>query len=248
MSISDGGRPALLCDADGNLFPSEEPAFVASADVTNAFLTSLGVPASYTAEELRVATTGQNFRRTAVALAASHGHELGEDPAFTHDELEAWVDRERIAVTRHLGRVLRPDRDVLEPLRRLAARYTLAAVSSSALGRLDACFCATALAELIPPQLRFSAEDSLPAPASKPDPAIYRLALKRLGVPPDQAVAVEDSVPGVVSAVRAGIRTVGNVAFVPAAERAARRAELLDAGAEAVVSSWSALADLLTRR
>ena len=28
----------LLCDADGNLFPSEEPAFEASAEVTNAFL------------------------------------------------------------------------------------------------------------------------------------------------------------------------------------------------------------------
>ena len=34
---------AVLCDADGNLFPSEEPAFDASAEVTNAFLASLGV-------------------------------------------------------------------------------------------------------------------------------------------------------------------------------------------------------------
>ncbi len=32
---------ALLCDADGNLFPSEEPAFVATADVTNRFLAAL---------------------------------------------------------------------------------------------------------------------------------------------------------------------------------------------------------------
>ena len=31
----------LLCDADGNLFPSEEPAFVASADVTNRLLADL---------------------------------------------------------------------------------------------------------------------------------------------------------------------------------------------------------------
>jgi hypothetical protein len=35
------GLTALLCDADGNLFPSEEPAFVASAEVTNRFLAEL---------------------------------------------------------------------------------------------------------------------------------------------------------------------------------------------------------------
>jgi beta-phosphoglucomutase-like phosphatase (HAD superfamily) len=244
-AVATGARPALLCDADGNLFPSEEPAFVASADVTNAFLASLGVDAAYTPEELRVATTGQNFRRTAVALAESHGHPLGGDGAFTPDELEAWVDRERIAVTEHLGQVLRPDRSVLEPLGRLARRYTLAAVSSSALGRLDACFRATQLDELIPPPLRFSAEDSLPAPVSKPDPAIYRLSLERLGVAAADAVAVEDSVPGVLSAVGAGIRAVGNVAFVGAAERPARRHALLHAGADAVVSSWAELAELL---
>ena len=33
----------LLCDADGCLFPSEEPAFVASAKVTNDLLADLGV-------------------------------------------------------------------------------------------------------------------------------------------------------------------------------------------------------------
>ena len=33
----------LLCDADGNLFPSEDPAFVASARVTNDCLAELGI-------------------------------------------------------------------------------------------------------------------------------------------------------------------------------------------------------------
>nr|WP_284289011.1 hypothetical protein [Angustibacter aerolatus] len=41
----------VLCDADGNLFPSEEPAFVASADVTNRLLATLGVDRRYDAEE-----------------------------------------------------------------------------------------------------------------------------------------------------------------------------------------------------
>jgi hypothetical protein len=38
-----GSITVLLCDADGNLFPSEEPAFVASAEVTNRFMASLGL-------------------------------------------------------------------------------------------------------------------------------------------------------------------------------------------------------------
>lgn len=42
----------------------------------------------------------------------------------------------------------------------------------------------------------------------KPDPALYRLAAERLGVDPKQAVAVEDSRNGMLSAKRAGLRCV----------------------------------------
>ena len=43
-------------------------------------------------------------------------------------------------------------------------------------------------------------------PRSKPDPAIYLLACERLGVAPREAVALEDSGPGVVAAHAAGLR------------------------------------------
>jgi HAD superfamily hydrolase (TIGR01509 family) len=43
-------------------------------------------------------------------------------------------------------------------------------------------------------------------PRSKPDPAIYLLACERLGVPPREAVALEDSGPGVMAAHAAGLR------------------------------------------
>ncbi|WP_250037128.1 HAD family hydrolase [Paractinoplanes maris] len=231
---------AVLLDADGNLFPSEEPAFVASADVTNRFLASLGISRTYTAEELRLTTTGKNFRTTAADLAAEHGVVLGGQ-ALTADLLEDWVAEEKKLVTEYLGRVLRPDPQVLRSLHRLAARYRLAAVSSSALARLDECFRATDLAGLVPADLRFSAEDSLPRPTSKPDPAVYRYALDRLGVSPAQAVAIEDSVPGARSSVAAGIPTVGNLAFVAPAERQARRADLVAAGVSQVIESWAEL-------
>ncbi|MCW2616302.1 MAG: HAD-superfamily hydrolase, subfamily variant 3 [Frankiales bacterium] len=249
---------AVLCDADGNLFPSEEPAFVASADVTNAFLEAYGVSRRYTAEELRLSSTGKNFRTTSVDLAAVHGVALEsslaaghpdavtEGPALlTAEALERWVRQERSQVTRYLGSVLRPDASVLGPLTRLAESYRLAAVSSSALGRLAACFTATGLDVLIPPSVRYSAEDSLPVPTSKPDPAVYLHACAQLGLDPAETVAVEDSVPGAQSAVAAGIPTVANVQFVPEAERAERTAQLREAGVSAVISTWSELEQLL---
>nr|MDQ5817602.1 HAD family hydrolase [Actinomycetota bacterium] len=43
----------------------------------------------------------------------------------------------------------------------------------------------------------------------KPDPEPYRVALDRLGVSPEEAVAFEDSTSGISSAVGAGVPTVG---------------------------------------
>jgi beta-phosphoglucomutase-like phosphatase (HAD superfamily) len=91
----------------------------------------------------------------------------------------------------------------------------------------------------------FSAEDSLPVPTSKPDPAVYLHAGQVLGVEAHQGLAIEDSVAGVTSAVAAGYATVGNVMFVLPDERDGRRAELIDAGAVAITDSWRALADVL---
>jgi beta-phosphoglucomutase-like phosphatase (HAD superfamily) len=227
----------LLCDADGNLFASEEPAFEASAEVTNRFLAAIGDPRRFTAEELRLAATGMNFRSTARRLAAEAG--------APDVDVEPWVEEEKRAVTAHLGATLRPHEATTAALTRLAAHLTLAAVSSSALPRLAASFTATGLDELIPTGRRFSAEDSLPAPASKPDPAVYVHACRELGIAPGQGLAVEDSVPGVRSAVAAGCPAVGNLLFVPAAEREARARQLHEAGALAVVGSWAELAALL---
>jgi beta-phosphoglucomutase-like phosphatase (HAD superfamily) len=225
----------LLLDADGSLFPSEAPAFDASAEVTNRFLASLGIAATYTPEHLLATTTGKNFRTTAADLAAAHGANV--EPAL----LDVWVAEEKKLVSAHLGRVLRADPAVLRPLRCLAERFLLAAVSSSAQSRLDECFRATGLAELIPAGRRYSAEDSLPTPTSKPDPAVYLHALDQLNVSSGRAIAVEDSQPGAQSAIAAGIATVGNLTFVPSGEREQRRQALLDVGVVAVVESWGEL-------
>jgi HAD superfamily hydrolase (TIGR01509 family) len=230
---------ALLCDADGNLFPSEDPAFDASVEVTNRFLSRLGVDLRYDAPTLRREALGRNFRALATDLAREHGQEL--DPA----ELEEQVAEEARVVTDHLATVLRPDPAVGDVLRALVGRVRLALVSSSALARLDACLRATDLGDLFPLADRFSAQDSLEVPTSKPDPAVYALAVRVLGVEPAQALAVEDATAGVLSAVGAGIPVVGNVVFVSPPERATRREQLLDAGAFAVVDDWAGVHDLV---
>ena len=254
----------LLCDADDNLFPSERPAFAASTEVTNRLLARFGVTAPLSAEELRKRAIGKNFRTTAVDLAVqcevlieqtlaqgrpdarvASDSDVANGHALCAGELEQWVLQEREQVTAHLAATLRPDPQVLAPLRDLASQYALTAVSSSASKRLHACFTATGLDPLIPPAVRFSAEDSLPVPTSKPDPAVYLHAGEVLGIEARQGLAIEDSVAGVTSAVAAGYATVGNVIFVPPDERDCRRAELIDAGAVAITDSWRALADVL---
>jgi HAD superfamily hydrolase (TIGR01509 family) len=237
--IALGPIRTLLCDADGNLFPSEEPAFVASAEVVNRLMAELGSDTRYDAEELRLATTGKNFRTTAAELAASAGR------ALRPEELERWIAEEKWEVTDHLRRTLVPDSDVVGALTRLSERFQLAVVSSSALSRLRACFDVTGLAELLPADRHFSAEDSLPQPTSKPDPAIYAWAAERLQLLPSEGLAIEDSPTGARSAVAAGFQTVGNVRFVAPEERDSRIEELEAAGVCAVVSSWSGLEALL---
>ena len=237
-----GAVEVLLCDADGNLFASEAPAFVASAEVTNRCLAMLGIARRYAPDELRLTSTGKNFRTTIADLA----QQAGRADALTRDALERWVAEEKRAVTTYLGQALRPDPAVLEPLARLERRFGLAAVSSSALGRLDACFTATGLADLFPLERRFSAEDSLPAPTSKPDPAIYTFAGRELGVAGASGLAIEDSVPGALSAVAAGFVTIGNVAFVEPEERDERIEALYAAGVADVIASWSELEAMLT--
>lgn len=231
----------LLCDADGTLFPSEEPAFVASASVTQDFAERYGLRGDFSAEHLRLSTTGKNFRTTAGDLLDAAG--VRPDQA----ELESWVQREKVVVSDYLGTALSPVADVVAGLAELSTRYRLAAVSSSALSRLAACFTASELNRFIAPEARFSAEDSLPTPTSKPHPAVYEFALRALGATACQAVAIEDSVTGAQSAVAAGIVTIGIVEFVPVNERAQRIRDLTAAGVVTVVDSWIDLTGLLTR-
>ncbi|MBD2040211.1 HAD family hydrolase [Microcoleus sp. FACHB-672] len=69
-------------------------------------------------------------------------------------------------------------------------------------------------------------------PAGKPDPAPYLLALSRLGVKPEEALAFEDSPSGIRSAVAAGIYTIGIASTHPPQN-------LFDVGAAMVIPDFT---------
>jgi HAD superfamily hydrolase (TIGR01509 family) len=235
-----GRKPVLLCDADGNLFGSEGPAFDASHTVVNDLLSTMGSARRFSSEELRRETTGRNFRSTARWLAGLESYPLSQE------ELERWVQREKREVTAHLELTLKPDDRIRSALLTLSEQYDLAVVTSSALSRVGRCLSVTGVSDLFRPEWRFSAEDSLSAPRSKPHPAIYQHALAQLGATSEQALAIEDSVSGVSAATAAGVLTVGNTTFVADDERAATEHELQLAGALAVFSSWEQVVGFAT--
>lgn len=68
----------------------------------------------------------------------------------------------------------------------------------------------------------------------KPDPAPYQLALQKLGISPESAIALEDSPSGIRSAVAAGIRTIG-VASTQEVQK------LLDVGAFMAIADFTDL-------
>ncbi|KHG66592.1 hydrolase [Thermus sp. 2.9] len=72
----------------------------------------------------------------------------------------------------------------------------------------------------------------------KPDPLPYRVALKRLGVAPEEALAFEDSPSGVKSAAGAGIPTYALLTGHGAES-------LLEAGAKGVLRDFQEALDLL---
>jgi beta-phosphoglucomutase-like phosphatase (HAD superfamily) len=112
---------------------------------------------------------------------------------------------------------------------------------------LDSSLAAVDFLVYFPGDKIFSAKSSLPAPTSKPDPAIYRHALQILGKSPIECIAVEDSVVGVMSARGAGVRVLGYVGCYGKEGNLAKMMakELSDSGAEMVMEDWDTCETLL---
>lgn len=175
------------------------------------------------------------------SLKKKYNYEMGDA------ELEAYVSREEDAVISKFTH-LQPCEGVDEELVRLEkeGRYKMAVVSSSALRRVKASVEKVDQAKYFGDDI-FSAATSLPKPTSKPDPAVYIHAMGKLGVKPEECVAIEDSKSGATAAVRAGIYTVGYVGSYEKEERGKMEEVLLKAGCKVLMREWKEFPSILEK-
>lgn len=200
-------KRAAVFDCDGVLVDSEPHSRRAWVEVLGHY--------SHPAQEDDVAAyTGFGFLPTHAAMSAI---------AALPPPIEVWP-RLMEALTASFRSGLEVFSDAVAVLGAVEEAGLLPAVASaSPRERLDVTLAAAGLADRFPVSV---AGDEVKA--SKPDPAVYLEAAARLGVPPADSVAIEDSVAGVLAATRAGMDVVAVV------RDEATRPSLQEAGAMTV--------------
>lgn len=190
------GLKALLFDFDGTLAETEE----AHREAFNRAFSEAGLPFFWdqpTYKELLWVTGGKERIRHFLKTCPSCPRLSDEEIARIHRR-----KNELFAQAVQKGLPLRPG--VLRLLREAEeAGLTLGLATTTSLENVEA------FLEGLGHSLRF--ELILAGgivPRKKPDPAIYRLALERLGLSPEEVLAVEDSRNGLLSARGVGIPTL----------------------------------------
>jgi HAD superfamily hydrolase (TIGR01509 family) len=230
--------PALIFDCDGVLADTERdghrPAF-------NATFAEVGLSVSWSEEEygekLRI---GGGKERMASLLTDEFVRANGL-PTDAEGQKELLADWHRRKTTRYKEMVragLLPGRPGIARIvgEAIGAGWQLAVASTSAEESVRA-----VLEHAVGPDhaSKFAVFAGDVVPAKKPDPAIYMLAVQRLGLAPAAAIVIEDSRNGLLAAVRAGLRCVATVSSYTAEEDLSEAVMVVtslgDAGEPAVV-------------
>ncbi|MEZ5685428.1 MAG: HAD family hydrolase [Paracoccaceae bacterium] len=189
---------ALIFDVDGTLAETEE----AHRQAFNETFAEAGIDWSWSRDDYRVLlrTTGGKERMRAHREAVGFGPSDAEIPAL------------HAAKTARYGQIIAeggvPLRPGVEGLIRSArkAGLKLAVATTTNRPNVDALISATLGQPADQVFDVIAAGDEVTA--KKPAPDVYLLALERLGLRPDHALAFEDSVPGLRSARAAGLKVV----------------------------------------
>jgi HAD superfamily hydrolase (TIGR01509 family) len=201
--------PALIFDCDGVLADTERdghlPAF-------NRTFSEFGVPVHWSDADYaqKVLIGGGKERMASIltpAFVAANGLPADEDGQRAL--LADWHRRKTAIYTLMVERGLLPARPGIARIAAAAraAGWTLAVASTSAEPSVRAVLEHAVGADAA----AFAVFAGDIVPAKKPAPDIYLLALRELGVDPDDALVVEDSANGMRAALAAGIRTVVTV-------------------------------------
>lgn len=208
---------ALIFDCDGVLADTERdghrPAF-------NQTFAEAGLPVEWSDAEYAVKLKiGGGKERMASLLtdAFVRAHGLPTDPDGQRELLAGWHKRKTALYKQYVREGRLPGRPGIARIvgEALAAGWTLAVASTSAEESVRAVLEHVVGAERASHFAVFAGDV---VPAKKPDPAIYLLALERLGVAREDALVVEDSRNGLLAAVRAGLRCLVTVSGYTAEE------------------------------
>lgn len=201
--------PALIFDCDGVLADTEQhghlPAF-------NQTFSDFNVPVQWTTEEYaeKVKIGGGKERMRSILTEELAGSLGLNDDAAVDQAIRDWHKRKTeiykgmvesgAMLGRHgIARIVAEAHD---------AGWTLAVASTSAEPAVRA-----VLGHAVGPDLaaHFSVFAGDIVPHKKPAPDIYLVALRDLGLEPDDAVVIEDSRNGMLAALGAGLRTIVTV-------------------------------------
>lgn len=198
----------VIFDCDGVLVDTEA--------VANRFLVRILAEHGYavTYEESRRRFVGRTIEAVQDMVEREAGFLLGHD----------WPTRVRIGVEREFRKGVRPIPGAKAAIMALRERDVPYCVASS--GRFSKMRISLGKAGLLPfvEEVLFSAEQ---VREGKPAPDLFLHAAAAMGMDPDSAVVIEDSVPGVEAGVAAGMRVLGY-----AGDSFARHEDMERAGAE----------------
>jgi HAD superfamily hydrolase (TIGR01509 family) len=196
--------PALVFDCDGVLADTERdghlPAF-------NRTFEEFGLPVRWSDEEYAEKVKiggGKERMRTLLTPDFVAAAGLPSDPAALDEQVAAWHRRKTEIYTAIIGNGSIPPRP---GVRRVAvaaheAGWTLAVASTSAEASVRSVL-ELAMGQELTPHFSVFAGDVVQR--KKPAPDIYAFALHRLGLEPANAVVIEDSRNGLLSALGAGL-------------------------------------------
>ena len=184
----------VIFDCDGVIVDSEP---LANA-VLHARLVALGL--DLTLEDSATRFTGLTMADCVTLIEARLGRAVPDD----------FVARVRRETKAAFDDALTPVGGIVEVLARLAKPFCLA--SSGSHEKIRHSLRLTGTDRYFDGDRIFSAQD---VAAGKPAPDLFLHAAACLGVPPGRCVVVEDSVPGVLAGVAAGMRVFGYAARTP---------------------------------
>lgn len=200
---------ALLFDVDGTLADTEalghRPAY-------NRAFRALGLPFRWGPKLYRKLLAQPGGKERLKHFVTHYQPELGSHAAAAQADLDAWVAEVHALKSRYFRQLMRQGRVPLRPgIARLireahADNVRLAIVTNASRKTLE-------------PVLQYSMGPELAGildviasgeevTHKKPAPDVYRLALRRLGLAPEECVALEDSAMGLKAARAAGVPAV----------------------------------------